>query len=81
VTEESLKDYLDGFHAYDCGCLDSGIRDDVKRAEIGEQLMSMPTGKRVALLDRFGQEMYGHEPYAEEDLDEWDEWVREQGWK
>lgn len=32
MTRDELIDALDGLHAYDMGCVDSGIRDEVLRA-------------------------------------------------
>lgn len=78
---EKLKDYLDGFFAYDVGATGSGIHDDVARAEIGSQLMAMPVEERNQLLRRIGLDLYGEAPYTQEDLDEWDKWLCERDWK
>ena len=43
MTDEELFDYLDGMFAYDTGCIDSGIKDEIKRQDIINMLRGNPT--------------------------------------
>lgn len=57
MTDEELKDALDGLHAYDSGCTDSGIKDELLRervkAEVAKDLGQFGGfGKRISRLAR-----------------------------
>ena len=41
VNKDRLFDYLDGLYAYDTGCTDSGINDELLREEVKTQLDSL----------------------------------------
>ncbi len=45
LTNEELADAMDGIHAYDTGCVDSGIRDETLRKRCSEQLHAMTKRK------------------------------------
>lgn len=38
MTDDELRDALDGLYAYDTGCVDSGIHDEALRARCVEEL-------------------------------------------
>ncbi len=38
MTDEELSDALDGLKAYDSGCIDSGIHDEVLRERVKAEL-------------------------------------------
>lgn len=44
MTDEELRDVLDGLHAYDDGAADSGIRDEARRARCIAVLKDRRTG-------------------------------------
>jgi hypothetical protein len=67
----ALKDALDGLFAYDGGAVDSGIHDDELRARCRDEIQAHPH-----LISEFASELYGQQPYTEEDREEFIEWAR-----
>lgn len=77
---EELKDALDGLHAYDGGCLDSGIHDEGLRARVKEYLQKLPETERRAVIAKMLIDMYlGPEAlaggYGPEDAKDFLEWL------
>ena len=68
---EKLKDSLDGLFAYDMGATDSGIHDEMLRAEIKNHLSTLSQTDKKALVDRIVSE-FGWE---EEDREEFIKWL------
>lgn len=52
ITYEELRDAVDGFHAYDSGSVDSGIRDEALRQSVKKQMSAMPKLEHRPLLAR-----------------------------
>ncbi len=42
MTDEELSDALDGLHAYDSGCVSSGIHDEMLRERVKAELHERP---------------------------------------
>jgi hypothetical protein len=49
---EDLKDAIDGLHAYDTGCIDSGIKDELLRERVKKHLQSLPALEHRLLVSR-----------------------------
>jgi hypothetical protein len=47
LDEEALFDALDGLHAYDSGCVDSGIHDERLRQRVKEELARIAEDERT----------------------------------
>jgi len=81
LSDKEIRDYLDGFIAWDHGARDSGIKDDKRRAEIRETLRKLanepkPTAFRKLvwpILFRSGP----NGPYGIEDVQEALNWLRD----
>lgn len=81
MTDVEIRDYLDGFMAWDHGCRSSGIKDDRKREEVREYLhilLSVAGGTRFRelvwpLIVRNGPAG----PYGIEDIQETLNWLCE----
>ena len=58
MNYDELKDALDGFYAYDSGCLDSGIHDPKRKTQVIAYLLSLGTDERRILLGRIGRDLY-----------------------
>jgi hypothetical protein len=58
LTEAELWDAMDGMHAYDTGCVDSGIRDEVLRHRVKVQMRGMPDDERRMMLARLFRDNY-----------------------
>ena len=58
LTEDELWDALDGLHAYDDGCVDSGIHDELLRDQVKRQMRSMSAEDRRAFIARRVREQY-----------------------
>lgn len=86
MTYDELKDALDGFYAYDTGCLDSGIHDPKRKAQVVAYLFSLGTDERRILLGRIGRDLYLSdqalaEGYGLEDAGNFGNWVRGLDWR
>lgn len=84
MTDEDIKDALDGLFAYDTGCVDSGIKDERLRArviaELNKDWGSDMYSKRLA---RIAREMFLTDEaielgYGLQDLRQFLEWIDEQ---
>ena len=86
MTYDELKDTLDGFYAYDAGCLDSGIHDPKRKAQVVAYLLSLGTDERRILLGRIGRDLYlSDQAIAEgcglEDAALFYEWLQDIDWR
>jgi len=50
MTDAELMDALDGLHAFDYGCHDSGIHDELLRARVKQELLAKEPKVRRRLL-------------------------------
>ena len=50
MNREELFDALDGLRAYDGGCTDSGIHDELLRSKVKKQLQESPTIDKDLLI-------------------------------
>lgn len=58
LSEDELWDAIDGLHAYDTGCVSSGIHDEVLRERVKVQLRNLPEKDRRVLLGRRFRDSY-----------------------
>jgi hypothetical protein len=49
---EDLKDAIDGLHAYDTGCIDSGIKDELLRERVKKHFSPLPALEHRLLVSR-----------------------------
>lgn len=85
MTDEELRDALDGLFAYDCGAVDSGIRDEALRARCTralEERRARGSGEWRSWLARLVREMWLSEEaisqgYGTEDALEFAEWLKD----
>ena len=79
MTDEELFGYLDGMFAYDTGCVDSGIKDEIKRQEIIKLLRSDYdlANKKLAkfVLTHFLSEEASQQGYGLEDVKSFITWL------
>lgn len=83
MTEKDLFDALDGLYAYDTGCTDSGIHDEVLRARTFAHLRAMHPDEFRVTLGRFLRESFLTEQrlaqgYGPEDVESFLRWGYEQ---
>lgn len=71
MDRDTLKDSLDGLHAYDSGATDSGIHDDSLRLRCRAEIAERPH-----LIEEFARELYGQPPYTDEDQADFIEWAQ-----
>lgn len=81
----TLKDALDGLYAYDCGSLDSGIRDQGLKAEVGAYLDSLDDRDRMRLLSKIARDLYLSDEAIEQgygltDVNLFYDWLVDQHW-
>ena len=86
MNYDELKDALDGFYAYDVGCLDSGIHDPKRKTQVIAYLLSLGGDERRILLSRIGRELYlSDQAIAEgcglEDAESFYEWLQDIDWR
>lgn len=82
----SLQEALDGLHAYDSGCVDSGISDVALRLECAEYIDRLPTTERRLVLSRIVRDLYLTDEaldqgYGWEDAMEFGMWIDEGAYK
>lgn len=79
VTDEELAAALDGLHAHDIGCSDSGIHDEALRERVKAELARPHSKARLAYVTRdlFLTDDAIGEGYGLEDLVEFIEWLKE----
>lgn len=58
MTEGEIRAALDGLHAYDTGCVDSGIHDEALRRRVLDTLAGLPGRDRRAMLARILRDLY-----------------------
>jgi len=66
MSYEDLKDALDGLFAYDTGCTDSGIKDEVLRGQVKTHLRSLPVDEHRALVAKLTVDMWLSEKALEQ---------------
>lgn len=84
MTIQKLYDSMDGLFAYDTGCVDSGIRDEVLRQEVIKHLRNLdPVEFRVVLSNYVREYFISKEAieqgYGIEDVKSFIEWLEEMG--
>lgn len=52
MTEDEVRDAVDGLYAYDSGCVSSGIKDERLRRRLYEYLRGLDGSARRMLLGR-----------------------------
>ena len=79
MTDEVLFNYLDGMFAYDTGCVDSGIKDEVKRQEIIKMFHDDPRWAMnklaIYVLTHFLSDEARQQGYGLEDVQSFFEWL------
>ena len=80
----ALKDALDGLHAYDGGCVSSGIHDEMLRQRVKDYLRSLPDPERRKLLGKIGRDLYLsdralEQGYGMEDAGHFSKWLDDMG--
>lgn len=87
MTDEELRDALDGIYAYDTGAVDSGIRDELLRARCIDHMRQWPLGAHEAVprleVSRLVREMWLSEEalahgYGIEEVARFTMWLCEQ---
>jgi hypothetical protein len=58
MTEDEIRDAMEGLYAYDTGCVSSGIHDEVLRRRVLDALEALPATARRAMLARICRELY-----------------------
>jgi DNA-directed RNA polymerase specialized sigma subunit len=58
MNKEKLFDSLDGLMAYDAGCTDSGIHDEILREEVIEYLHSLNENETRIILTEYIREYF-----------------------
>ena len=81
---EDLLDAVDGLHAYDDGCVSSGIRDEGLRAKVLDYFLSLESKEKRVLLatmayDRFLCPEALEQGYGLEDCKSFADWCDDQG--
>ena len=75
MKKDELFDYLDGFFAWDTGCVGSGIQDASARERVKQYLNSLSPDHELELLKEFVSTTYSdRNGYAEEDRTDFNEW-------
>lgn len=80
MTYAEVKDALDGLSAYDLGCSDSGIRDELLRERVKTYLRALSDPDRRKLLGRIMRELFLTDEalaqgYGPEDAKEFGVWL------
>lgn len=80
MDREKLFDSLDGLYAYDCGCINSGIYDELLRYEIKEYLTSLDSNTFRIITTEFVREYFVCEKavkqgYGIEDIKSFIDWL------
>ena len=63
LTDDYIAECLDGFFAYDNGCIDSGIKNDVLKEQIRQSFLEM-NNKRLDKILREFVDHYFNETYG-----------------
>lgn len=58
MTEEELRDAIDGLSAYDNGCVDSGIHDEALRARFHAHIGALAKDERRKVLSRVMRDLF-----------------------
>jgi len=85
MTEPELFDALDGLSAYDAGCTDSGIRDELLRRRVFQYLGSLTETEQRLTLGKHIREHYLTDEamaqgYGPEDVQQFLNWLDDQPW-
>lgn len=82
MNDKELKEALDGLFAYDSGCVDSGIKDEVLKKQVIEELKKDLLENQIFSdrLSRIAREMFLSEDaikngHGLEDLREFIDWI------
>lgn len=80
MTDLELEVALDGLFAYDTGCTDSGIHDEVLREKVKQELADDLKNRPFSLvgprLTKFAKR-YLEPPYGLEDIAHFIRWLRD----
>lgn len=74
MTDAEIRDYLDGFIAWDTGCRSSGIKDDGKRAQVKQHLLVL-SGNSIKFRELVHPFVFTHPAF--EDIQAHLDWLRE----
>jgi len=74
VYSLTLFEAMDGLRAYDHGCLDSGIHDEILRVWVKERIAE---GGDSAIIEAFKRHILAQDGYGQEDADDVDDWIEE----
>lgn len=82
MTPDDLYDALSGLHAYDSGCVSSGIHDELLRERAKTYLKGLDETALRLVLSRFVRDMYLMEEalsqrYGIEDVKDFIDWLDE----
>jgi hypothetical protein len=55
MTDDELSDAIDGLHAYDSGCTDSGIHDPDLKEKVRQEIQVMPCPECQLFPDRLAR--------------------------
>ena len=70
-----IRDYIDGFMAWDKGCVSSGIKDDTRREEVRKHLVALATSDGPAFRALVKPIVFMYDTF--EDVQETLDWLRE----
>ncbi len=84
MNKEALFDALDGLSAFDHGCTDSGIHDDVLKARVRKYMRALSSDEYRALVSEFLVSMFlsperVEQGYGPEDAMMFMEWCEDEG--
>jgi len=84
LTDEELHNALHRLHAYDLGCVDSGICDPILKERAKKRLEDMDTDERRLFLSHSIREEYLtdealEEGYGLEDVEAFMKWMDDEG--
>lgn len=77
MERKELLDYLDGFMAWDNGCIDSGIKDDIRRKKISIEVLNMTENEFKYLMFDFVALYDAGDGFSAEDWKMATEWLNE----
>lgn len=78
--EEDLVDGMMGIYAYDTGCVDSGIHDELLRERVKQEFLTSTEGERklaVIVRENFLSEQALDYGFTLEDVKNFIEWLSE----
>ena len=75
MTDAEIRNYLDGFIAWDVGCTDAGIKDDAKREMVRQHLVDLAGEGDTSFRDLVHPFVFHYASF--EDIQENLDWLRE----